>query len=127
MRILNKYILIFFALFVFAFPCQQVFAQLLSEDTVSSMEWQEEELAEEAGFESDADLGSTASTIIEAFLGFLGIIFLVLIIYAGFVWMTAAGDSDKVQKAKDTIFRSVIGLVIIVLSYSITYFVFRYL
>jgi len=63
-------------------------------------------------------------TAISAFLGLLGIIFLVLIIYAGFEWMTAQGDEEKVTKAKDTLTRAVIGLIIIIAAYSITYFVF---
>lgn len=62
--------------------------------------------------------------VISAFLGLLGIIFLVLIIYAGFEWMTAQGDEEKVTKAKDTLTRAIIGLVIITAAYSITYFVF---
>lgn len=62
--------------------------------------------------------------VISAFLGLLGIIFLVLIIYAGYNWMTAQGDEDKVTKAKDTLQRAVIGLIIIIAAYSITYFVF---
>jgi len=62
--------------------------------------------------------------IISAFLGLLGIIFLVLIIYAGYNWMTAGGDEEKVTKAKETLQRAVIGLIIITAAYSITYFVF---
>lgn len=62
--------------------------------------------------------------VISAFLGLLGIIFLVLIIYAGFNWMTAQGDEEKVTLAKNTLTRAVIGLIIIIAAYSITYFVF---
>jgi len=62
---------------------------------------------------------------ISAFLGLLGIIFIVLIIYAGFNWMTAGGDEEKVTKAKETLTRAVIGLIIIIAAYSITYFVFN--
>lgn len=61
---------------------------------------------------------------ISAFLGLLGIIFLVLIIYSGFNWMTARGDEEKVTLAKETLTRAVIGLIIIIAAYSITYFVF---
>lgn len=64
------------------------------------------------------------NTVIQAFLGLLGIIFLVLIIYAGYNWMTAQGDEEKVTKAKDTLQRAVIGLIIITVAYSITFFVF---
>lgn len=67
---------------------------------------------------------SIIQSVISAFLGLLGIIFLVLIIYAGYNWMTAQGEEEKVIKAKDTLTRAIIGLIIIVAAYSITYFVF---
>lgn len=71
-----------------------------------------------------ADMPKIIQTAISAFLGLLGIIFLVLIIYAGYNWMTAQGDEEKVTKAKDTLTRAVIGLIIITMAYAITYFVF---
>ena len=70
-------------------------------------------------------LAGIVAIAIKAFLGLLGIIFLVLIIYAGYEWMTAQGDEEKVTKAKDTLSRAVIGLIIIIAAYSITYFVFN--
>ena len=60
---------------------------------------------------------------IQAFLGLLGIIFLILIIYAGYNWMTAQGEEEKVTKAKDTLQRAVIGLIIVIGAYAISYFV----
>jgi len=71
-----------------------------------------------------ASLAELVATIIKAFLGLLGIIFVVLIIYAGYGWMTAAGEEEKVNKAKDTLKQAVIGLIIIIAAYAITYFVF---
>ncbi|MFH0956078.1 MAG: hypothetical protein V1801_02615 [Candidatus Falkowbacteria bacterium] len=62
--------------------------------------------------------------IIQTFLGLLGVIFLVLIIYAGYNWMTAQGEEEKVTKAKDTLQRAVIGLIITIGAYAISYFVF---
>jgi hypothetical protein len=70
-------------------------------------------------------LAGIMATAIKAFLGLLGIIFLVLIIYAGFTWMTAQGEEEKVTRAKETLQRAIIGLIIIVAAYSITYFVFN--
>lgn len=69
-------------------------------------------------------LAEIVQYVISAFLGLLGIIFVVLIIYSGYNWMTAAGDEEKVTLAKNTLTRAVIGLIIIVAAYSITYFVF---
>lgn len=62
-------------------------------------------------------------SIIKVVIGLLGIIFLVLTIYAGMTWMTAAGDSKKVDKAKGILTTAVIGLLIVLSSYAITGFV----
>lgn len=72
---------------------------------------------------TNTDLRITIGEIIRIFLGFLGVLAVVLIIYAGFLWMTAGGDSGKVDKAKDYIKNAVIGIVIILAAYIITSFV----
>lgn len=69
------------------------------------------------------DLKQAIGRIIQIFLGFLGILAVVLIIYAGFLWMTAGGDSAKVDKAKDYIKNAIIGIVIILAAYIITSYV----
>lgn len=61
--------------------------------------------------------------IITVVFSLLGLVFLFLTLYAGYLWMTAMGDSKKVQKAKDILTQSVIGLIIMVLSYGISYYV----
>jgi len=60
---------------------------------------------------------------IQVALGLLGVIFIVLIIYAGFNWMTSAGNEDRISKSKKTIVAAVIGLVIVLSAYLITAFV----
>ncbi len=59
--------------------------------------------------------------IIKIVLGFVGVIFIVLIIYAGFMWMTAAGNEERIEKAKKIIIRATIGIAIVLLAYTITY------
>lgn len=61
--------------------------------------------------------------IIGAVLAFVGILFLVLMIYGGLLWMTARGNQEQVTKAKDLIIASVIGLIIILSAYAITAYV----
>lgn len=61
--------------------------------------------------------------VVGIILSFVGIIFLVLTIYAGIMWMTAQGDSGQVTKAKDLLINALIGLIIITAAYSITTFV----
>ena len=53
----------------------------------------------------------------------LGIILVFYIIQAGIMFMTAAGDATKVDKAKKIITQAVIGMVIIVMAYTISNFV----
>jgi hypothetical protein len=68
-------------------------------------------------------IGAVVASIIKAVLGLIGIIFIVLIIYAGLLWMTSAGDEDKIEKAKKIMAASLIGLVITLSAYAITIFV----
>ncbi len=82
--------------------------------------------AETAGYEkstNDQSLAELIGTVIKTVLSFVGVIFLVLMVYAGFLWMTARGDESKIEKAQDIIRSSIIGLVIMVGAYSITAFV----
>ncbi|MBT3230703.1 hypothetical protein HN358_02890 [Candidatus Uhrbacteria bacterium] len=73
----------------------------------------------------DQTLGQWVGTkIITPALALVGLIFLVLMVYAGFLWMTAGGASDQVQKAKDLMIRAVIGVIIITAAYAITTYIF---
>jgi len=61
--------------------------------------------------------------IIQSVLSFLGVIFLILTIYGGYLWMTASGNEEQVSKAKKTLTAAVIGVIIVVSAYAISYFV----
>ncbi len=69
------------------------------------------------------DLIVVISNIVRIILGTLGILAVLIILYAGFVWMTASGDSDKVEKAKKILVSAVIGLVIIFSAFAIASFI----
>jgi hypothetical protein len=62
--------------------------------------------------------------IIKIFLGILGIIALIIVLYAGFLYMTSGGKPDQIEKAKKLLINAGIGLVIILSAYSITVFIF---
>jgi hypothetical protein len=66
-----------------------------------------------------ADIREVIARIIQVALGLLGIIALVLVLYGGYLWMTAAGDDNKVAQAKMLFRNAVIGLTIILMSFSI--------
>ena len=69
-------------------------------------------------------LSKIAGTAVYAFLSLLGVIFIVLMIYGGYTWMTASGDEEKVKKAQQTIKTAIIGLIIVVGAYVIWDFIF---
>lgn len=71
----------------------------------------------------DNFIQTRAGQIISFVLSFVGVLFLGLIIYAGLLWMTAQGNEQKVEKAKDLLVNSVIGLIIVFAAYAITAFV----
>ncbi len=71
---------------------------------------------------SGGDPRLIAARIINVVLGVLGTIATVLVFYAGFLWMTAAGDDEQIGKAKSIMTAAIIGLVVILASYSISTF-----
>ncbi|NQU78103.1 Ig-like domain-containing protein [Candidatus Falkowbacteria bacterium] len=74
---------------------------------------------------SDQPLTITIAKIIRWVLGFLGLIALILLIYAGFMWMTSAGNPERIEKAKKIMISAVIGMLIIVTAFAITTFLIR--
>lgn len=72
---------------------------------------------------ADDDVRDTAVVIVKYLITFLGIIAVIIILYGGFVWMTAAGSEDRVGKAKKIIIAGIIGLIIIIASFAIVNFV----
>ena len=70
-----------------------------------------------------ADLKTTVINIIQWVLGILALVAVIMIIIAGFQWMTAAGNEEKVEKAKKVISAAVIGLIIVLLAWAIVIFV----
>ncbi|RMD59212.1 hypothetical protein D6821_01725 [Candidatus Parcubacteria bacterium] len=78
-----------------------------------------------AGFGEPKTIAQIVGVIISAALSLLGVIFLCLIIYGGFLWMVSGGNEYKVLRAKKVLTNATIGLIIIVSAYSITYFVLK--
>ena len=61
--------------------------------------------------------------IINGILGFLGVLFLIIILYAGFTWMNAGGNEEDVTQARSLIKWSIIGIIIIIGAYAISFYV----
>jgi len=116
---IKKYIL---SLPTFLLIFSKVNAQGLVDNSV--MNQYANEFGSSAGY-SSSSIGSIVSTIISIVLSLLGIIFLALVLFSGFQWMTAGGNESTIDKAKKRLINSVIGLIIVLAAYIITYFIFN--
>ncbi len=86
------------------------------------------ETAEGTGHtQMEGRLGSTLpemiGTIINVILTTLGVVFLALIIYGGYIWFAARGNDSEVKKAQMILRNSIIGIIIVLAAYAITNFV----
>ncbi len=82
--------------------------------------------ADEAGFQTGAQAATVDSFVsrgIFVFLGLIGVLFLGLMVYSGIMWMIAQGHEDRVNRAKDTLLNALIGLIITLSAYAISYLV----
>lgn len=73
--------------------------------------------------QADQILPMIVGTAINVILAILGVMFLALIVYAGFEWLLAAGDEKKVGTALNMLRHSIIGLIITLSAYVITVYV----
>ncbi len=78
--------------------------------------------------QTNNDYGSTflatrAGQIISVVLSFVGVLFLILMIYAGILWMTAGGNDQQISKAKSLMINAIIGIVVVFSAYALTSFI----
>jgi cbb3-type cytochrome oxidase subunit 3 len=71
----------------------------------------------------ETNISTAIGKVVGAGLAFIGTLFLILIIYGGFVWMFARGNEQEVEKAKSLISQAIIGLIIVLAAYAITSYI----
>ncbi len=83
-------------------------------------------VAQKSGLDAGGkDLSGLVGGMLGTALSFIGVIFFALMVFGGFMWMTARGNDEQTKKAMGTITAAVIGLVIVLSSYAVTSFVFK--
>jgi len=103
-------------------------AAALAQDSNKSLVGRLRVVGDYAGYNTDQSVASTpqiVGIIIGAFLAFLGIVFIILTVVAGFSWMTAGGNEEKVKKATTTIKNALIGLIVSLSAWSLWNFIFK--
>ncbi|MCX6795523.1 MAG: hypothetical protein NT165_02230 [Candidatus Falkowbacteria bacterium] len=68
-------------------------------------------------------IDNSVASVIGTVLSFVGVAFLILMIYGGILWMISQGDTAQIKKAKDIIINGVIGLIIVIFAYAITAYI----
>lgn len=123
----NRFSIYFLFLLVLAIALPVIFGggsvALSAEGASQSAESGLDSAAAAANLTSQTDAVTLAGSIVKFVLSFLGVIFLVLMLYAGFMRMTAQGDAKKVETSTAIIRSAIIGIVIIFVSYIVTIFV----
>ncbi|MCK5060944.1 hypothetical protein KAR28_00170 [Candidatus Parcubacteria bacterium] len=71
-------------------------------------------------FFNTKDPAEIVGQVIKILLSLLGIVFLILLIYGGYIWMTDRGEEKQATKARDIIRNAIIGLIIVLAAYAIT-------
>lgn len=83
-------------------------------------------IADDGGYQTEnVAIPRVVGLIISLFIGFAGLIFLVLIFISGYMWMTASGNEEKIKKAKSTITSAIIGLIVALSAWIIWDFVYQ--
>jgi len=102
-------------------------AFLLPEHTFAQANFLETLDQTEVGIYGESDqspgLASVIGTVIQAVMGILGVLLFVIMVYSGFLWMTAGGNTDQVEKAKAWVTNAIIGLVILLFAYVVSSFI----
>jgi len=116
-----KFFLIIFLFFSLSFLLFFV-NYILAEEQQPSTGTGLENAAAAAGL-GKTDVSTLIGKIIQVALGFVGVIFMILLTYGGFMWMTAGGNEEQVAKAKKLITSATIGLIIVIMAYAISYYI----
>lgn len=115
-RIILNFLAIIFIIGGFCFLVSSVNAQTVDLGV--------DQVGKSTGLPSD-DVRVVIARIIRVALGFLGTLALVIILYAGYLWMSSGGNEEKIAQAKKILINATIGLVIILSSYAFTSFIIR--
>lgn len=80
-------------------------------------------LAAETDYSTEDNLEAVLGRVVRGILSVLGSVFLILLFLAGNLWMRAGGNEEKIDKAKKQIKTLIIGLVLIIAAYAISFWV----
>ena len=78
-----------------------------------------------ASQQAETAVNRTVATVVNLLSSIVGVVAVIMIMFGGFKYITAGGDSSKISSAQQTIIYAVVGLVIVALAQIIVRFVLR--
>ncbi len=82
---------------------------------------------EGGGLNTSTDLLTIIGRLINVFMSLLGMLAVILMLYGGFIWMTAQGDPEKVKKAQQIILTATVGIIVIFSAWALATFAIDYI
>lgn len=119
---------IFFIFFLFALGIYSLSSVARAEGTDPTLDGLDSTAKEVTAFQGQTQnfqedfLQTKAGQLIGTVLSFVGVLFFVLMIYAGVLWMVSQGNEQQVSKAKTLLRDAIIGLIIVLAAYALTTF-----
>lgn len=117
-----RYLFVLILLFSFLFSPCFVSAQTAAEKFKNGVNETAKGTGHDVGTASE-DISIIVGKIMKAILSIIAILFLILMIYGGIIWMIARGNEQNTEKAKKIIRNAIIGLIIVFAAYAITSFI----
>ena len=120
----NKQIIYILSITVFtllAISCQGVLAQGAALTELESFQGQ----IEGSGIRTETNVYVVVGDIVKAVLSIIGVLLMIYLFTGGVMWMTSAGSSEKIKKAREMIVNAILGLVIVILSYAVATFIIK--
>lgn len=106
-------------------PMLLIPGKIFAQTGLDSATTQLQGIGNKLGTSGKAKLPELIGSIINTALGLMGIIFVIMVVYAGVLYMSDMGEGKKVDTAKKLLKTSIIGIVLIVAAYAISTFVIQ--
>lgn len=100
-----------------------LFGNFLNTAKAKSLDNAKAGLKKASSADSGSDVNTTAGNIVSTLLFIAGLLAVIVIIYSGIKYITANGDKQKIESAKNTLIYAIAGLVIAIVAYAIVNFV----
>jgi hypothetical protein len=126
MKNMKNFYKLFFLINCLFFPIYNLKANA-SSSMADIMGKRVENVKGEAGISGGQSAPQIIGYGIQIVLSLLAVIFLILVVIAGFKWMTAGGNQETISKTQKSLKEAIIGLLIVLSAYAITWFIFEQL